>query len=181
MQTCYKVMASQHKTIWTIGHSTRSIEEFLAMLRSFDIKVLADVRTFPGSRRYPHFNKPSLGQELKNHDIAYQHFPELGGRRKPRPDSSNTAWRHVSFKGYADYMESDEFKQGIERLEKYGLENATAYMCSEAVWWRCHRALVSDYLKIRGWQVMHIMDSGKATEHPYTKPAKVVHGELFYN
>lgn len=174
-------MDTHDKVIWTIGHSTRSLEEFLALLDSFNIKVLADIRTFPGSRRYPHFNKSSLAQELKKHGIQYYHFLELGGRRKPKSDSANTAWRNTSFKGYADYMETDDFRQGIERLEKYGLENATAYMCSEAVWWRCHRSLVSDYLKTKGWQVMHIMDVGKATEHPFTKPAKVIQGSLFYN
>ena len=170
----------QNKIIWTIGHSTRTIEEFISLLHSFNIALLADIRSYPGSKRYPHFNKTSLEASLREAGIQYVHFPGLGGRRKPRPDSTNTAWRHAAFKGYADYMETDEFKQAIEELEQVAQIQPTAYMCSEAVWWRCHRSLVSDYLKIRGWKVIHIMDVEKSQEHPYTSSAHPVQGKLFY-
>ena len=105
---------------------------------------------------------------------------ELGGRRKANPDSKNTAWRHVAFRSYADYMETPAFKDGIKALEQIALKQRTAYMCSEAVWWRCHRSMVSDYLKLHGWKVMHIMGMEKATEHPYTAPARIVNNELNY-
>lgn len=168
-------------SIFTIGHSTRSMEEFLLMLQSFDIQLLADIRSYPGSRRYPHFNKEALRLSLKDAEIGYIHFPELGGRRKPRPDSVNTAWRNEAFRGYAVYMETEEFRKALSRLEEIAQTQQTAYMCSEAVWWRCHRSLVSDCLKTKGWQVLHILSEGKAAEHPFTAAARVVQGNLFYN
>jgi uncharacterized protein (DUF488 family) len=169
-----------NKIIWTIGHSTRSLEEFVEMLHSFQIKMLVDIRSFPGSRRYPHFNKEALGISLPQNDIQYTHLKSLGGRRKADPHSKNAAWRHPAFRGYADYMETDEFKEGINELEKIASKQRTAYMCSEAVWWRCHRSMVSDYLKVNGWKVMHIMATGKEEEHPYTAPAKIENGKLTY-
>jgi len=169
-----------HKIIWTIGHSTRTLEELIEMLHSFQIEMLVDIRSFPGSRRYPQFNKEALEVSLPENKIQYIHLKELGGRRKVNPDSKNTAWRHVAFRGYADYMETEDFKKGIQKLETIALQSRTAFMCSEAVWWRCHRSMVSDYLKAHGWKVMHIMGVGKEEEHPYTKPAKVVNGELTY-
>lgn len=168
-------------TIWTVGHSTRSIKEFITILRSFSIELLVDIRSFPGSRKYPQYNKESLAQSLPAAGISYVHMPDLGGRRKPRPDSVNTAWRNEAFKGYADYMETDQFKQAVEMLQDYGWKQRTVYMCSEAVWWRCHRSLISDYLKLKDWKVMHIMAEGKATEHPYTAPAREQQGKLFYD
>jgi uncharacterized protein (DUF488 family) len=170
-----------NNTVWTIGHSTRSLEEFLALLHSFQITILVDIRNFPGSRRYPHFNKESLELSLPRQGIRYVHLKELGGRRKPSEHSKNTAWRHTAFRGYADYMETDEFRSAMDRLQEMAREQFTAYMCSEAVWWRCHRSLVSDYLKWKGWTVLHIMDSNKATEHPFTKPARIVNGDLHYD
>jgi uncharacterized protein (DUF488 family) len=169
------------KDIWTIGHSTHPMNEFLSMLKSFDIEVLVDIRTYPGSRRYPHFNKENLSSALPLENIRYEHFVELGGRRKPAKDSINTAWRHPAFRGYADHMQSAEFLNAVHRLEKIAEKFKTAYMCSEATWWRCHRALLSDFLKARGWNVYHIMAQNKNTPHPYTSPAKIVQGELFYN
>ncbi len=166
--------------IFTIGHSTHPIADFIAMLKSFHIQVLADIRSMPGSRKYPWFNQSALDALLKEAGIRYIHMPALGGRRKPRPDSVNTAWRSKSFMGYADYMETTEFKTGIEELERLATNERVAYMCSEAVWWRCHRALVSDYLKVRGWEVLHIMAIDKSIEHPYTSPAHPVQGDLFY-
>ena len=173
-------MKKDNKVIWTIGHSTRSLEEFVAMLHSSHIKSIADVRSFPGSRKFPQFNKEDLEISLPQNNIEYTHLKNLGGRRKASPDSKNTSWRNLAFRGYADYMETDNFKREIKKLEEMALKQPTAYMCSEAVWWRCHRALISDYLKVHGWKVMHIMGIGKEDEHPYTSPAKIVNSELSY-
>lgn len=173
-------MRKENKSIWTIGHSTRSFEEFATMLQSFQIELVADIRSYPGSRKFPQFNKEALEVSLPQNNIVYMHLRELGGRRKVSPDSKNTSWQHPAFRGYADYMETNEFKAGIKNLEKIALKQRTAYMCSEALWWRCHRSLVSDYLKVHGWKVMHIMGIGKAQEHHYTSPARVVDGELSY-
>lgn len=173
--------AVKKKEIWTIGHSTHTLEELVAMLRSFEIGVVADIRSFPGSRRYPHFNKENLELSLPQHGFEYVHLVELGGRRKVRPDSINTGWQHPAFRGYADYMETPEFTKAIKGLAALGQKKRVAYMCSEAVWWRCHRRLVSDYLKLNGWTVMHIMSEGKAREHPFTAPAKIVNGQLVYH
>jgi uncharacterized protein (DUF488 family) len=170
-----------NNTIWTIGHSTRLLDEFIALLHSFEITMLIDIRNYPGSKRYPHFNKEALEISLPANGIYYKHLKELGGRRKPIENSKNTAWRNNAFRGYADYMQTDEFKKGIETLEALARKQSTAYMCSEAVWWSCHRSLISDYLKWKGWIVMHIMDIKKATEHPYTQPAKIVDGRLRYD
>ena len=167
--------------IWTIGHSTRSIEDFIGALQAHGIKLLADVRLLPGSNRYPHFNIDVLAASLASSGIAYEHFRELGGRRRPRPDSRNNAWRNDAFRGYADYMETPEFEAGVARLLILAAENgSTAMMCAEAVWWRCHRGLVSDYLKARGIEVMHIADAKKAGSHPWTSAAKLVDGRVSY-
>lgn len=173
-------MKKEDKTIWTIGHSTHPFEAFTAMLHSFNIELVADIRSFPGSRRFPQFNKEMLQITLPQNHIQYIHLKELGGRRKVNPHSHNTAWRHPAFRGYADYMETDAFKDGIVMLEKKALQHRTAYMCSEAVWWRCHRSMVSDYLKAAGWKIWHIMGIEKAEEHPYTAPATIVNGRLSY-
>jgi len=173
-------MRKENKTIWTIGHSTRSIEEFEAMLYSFSIELVADVRNYPGSRKFPQFNKEALEVSLSQTNIQYVHLKELGGRRKAKPDSKNSGWRSAAFRGYADYMETSAFKDGIRQLIDNAEKLRTAYMCSEAVWWRCHRSMISDYLKAQDWKVMHIMSVDKAQEHPYTAPARVVNGELNY-
>jgi uncharacterized protein (DUF488 family) len=166
--------------IYTIGHSTRSLEEFIVMLQSFNIEVLVDIRHYPGSRRYPHFNKQALEISLPEQDIQYVHLESLGGRRKPVAGSPNTAWRNDAFRGYADYMETPPYKEGIKALTAIAERATVAFMCSEAVWWRCHRSLVADYLKLNGWKVMHIMGTAKADEHPYTSAASVVNGKLSY-
>jgi uncharacterized protein (DUF488 family) len=167
--------------IWTIGHSTRKIDIFTSLLEENRIKLVADVRSLPGSKRYPQFNKEALAQSLRERGIHYEHLPELGGRRKPRPDSRNTAWRNASFRGYADYMETEEFHKGVRRLLDLANEAGwTAIMCAEAVWWRCHRALISDYLKAQGIEVMHIVDANKSEPHPYTSAARMVDGSLSY-
>jgi uncharacterized protein (DUF488 family) len=168
-------------TIYTIGHSTRSLADFLEMLQSFGIKTLADIRSLPGSRRFPQFDKENLRISLKEIGIQYIHLADLGGRRKVKKDSKNNRWKNDSFRGYADYMESEKFKNAITKLEHIALEQPTAYMCSEAVWWKCHRSMVSDYLKAKGWTVLHIMATGKIQEHRYTALAKVVDGEVFYS
>ena len=167
--------------IWTIGHSTRTIEKFISLLEEHGIKLLADVRLLPGSKRYPQFNKKTLADSLGKVGISYEHFPELGGRRKPREDSPNTAWRNESFRGYADYMETEEFDKGIKRLLDLAADaGATAIMCAEAVWWRCHRSLIADYLKARSMEVMHILDANKTEPHPYTSAARIANGKLSY-
>ncbi|MEY2479689.1 MAG: hypothetical protein QOI04_616 [Verrucomicrobiota bacterium] len=137
--------------IFTIGHSTRKIDIFIALLEENGIKLVADVRLLPGSKRYPQFNRDALADSLSTVGIRYEHFPELGGRRKPKPDSQNIAWRNESFRGYADHIETEEFHNGITRLVDLAERNGpVAIMCAEAVCWRCHRALVSDFLKARG-------------------------------
>jgi uncharacterized protein (DUF488 family) len=167
--------------VWTIGHSTRKIDIFISLLEENGIKLLADVRQFPGSKRYPQFNQDALADSLGKAEIRYQHFPELGGRRKPRRDSPNIAWRNASFRGYADYMETEEFRKGVERLlDLANKVGPTAIMCAEALWWRCHRALISDFLKVRGIEVIHIVDHNKTELHPFTSAARVVNGKLSY-
>jgi uncharacterized protein (DUF488 family) len=167
--------------LWTIGHSTRTSAEFIALLEQHSIRTLADVRLLPGSRRYPHFNSDVLAAAIVEQGIRYEHFPELGGRRKPRPDSANSAWRNDSFRGYADHMQTPEFASGIARLlELAAAAGPAAIMCAEAVWWRCHRALVSDYLKVRGVEVIHIIDARKSEPHPFTSAATIVDGGLSY-
>ena len=167
--------------IWTIGHSTRKIDIFLSLLEENGIKAVADVRMFPGSKRYPQFGRDALAKSLGAARIRYQHFPELGGRRKANPDSKNMAWRNESFRGYADYMETDDFRKGIARLVDLAEESGpTAIMCAEAVWWRCHRSLISDYLKVRGVEVIHILDAKKNEPHPFTSAAKIADGALSY-
>ncbi len=170
----------QSKTVWTIGHSTHTLDELVAMLHSFKIEIVVDIRSYPGSRKFPQFNKEALEITLPNNNIAYIHLKKLGGRRKVNPESKNTTWRHAAFRGYADYMETESFAEGIKELIDIASQKRTAYMCSEAVWWRCHRSMVSDYLKAAGWDVEHIMSVDKESEHPYTQPARIVNGELTY-
>jgi uncharacterized protein (DUF488 family) len=167
-------------TVWTVGHSTRSAEEFGQMLVSHGIKVLVDVRMFPGSRRYPQFNRTALAESLASLGIEYKHEPRLGGRRTPRADSHNTAWKNSSFRAYADHMEGEEFQKGIEGLLELARDARVAVMCAEAVWWRCHRSLISDYLKAAGHTVIHILSETKTEEHPFTSAARIVDGKLSY-
>jgi uncharacterized protein (DUF488 family) len=167
-------------TVWTIGHSTLPIEEFIPLLTANGIEVLADVRRFPGSRRHPQFGADALSVALGDAGILYEAFPDLGGRRDARPDSMNLAWRNASFRGYADYMETEEFRAGIERLLAMARAHRTAVMCAEAVWWRCHRGLIADYLKAAGHEVLHIGGNAVAAPHPYTSAARIVDGRLTY-
>lgn len=168
-------------TIWTIGHSTRTLNEFLELLKSCDIEAVADVRSFPGSRKYPHFGQDALSAALRDQGIRYEWFKALGGRRRPRPDSENTTWRNESFRGYADYMQTEAFQHALHQLEVLAVAQRTALMCAEAVWWRCHRSMIADVLCVKGVKVMHILDAGHQTAHPMTGPARVVEGRLTYS
>lgn len=167
-------------TIWTVGHSTRTSEEFLDLLKSNGIEQVADVRRFPGSRRFPQFGKAALRETLAAAGIRYLHLGELGGRRPVRPGSRNLTWRNASFHGYADYMETPEFRAGIDRLLSFAASGRTAVMCAEALWWRCHRSLIADDLRSAGHRVLHILGPGKVEEHPYTRAARIVEGRLTY-
>jgi uncharacterized protein (DUF488 family) len=166
--------------IWTIGHSTRSIEEFLSLLGGSRIEMVADVRSFPGSRKYPQYGREALTATLSAHAIDYRWLPALGGRRKASPDSPNTAWRSASFRGYADYMSTTEFAQGLSELLNVSEKARTALMCSEGVWWRCHRSMIADALCVRGMQVVHILDGKRNAVHPMTSAAQIVDGALSY-
>ena len=168
------------KRIHTIGHSTHAVEHFVDLLKAFDIHLLVDIRRYPGSRRYPHFNSGELSGFLEQHEIAYLHMEDLGGRRSPRRDSPNSGWRNTSFRGYADYMETETFHHAIHKLEDLASKKNVAIMCSEAVWWSCHRALVADYLKWQGWEVLHILATRKEQPHPYTSPARITKDGLTY-
>ena len=168
------------KKIYTIGHSTHTLEEFTEMLQSFEIQHLADVRGLPGSNKYPQFNKENLEVALSEIGITYTHLPLLGGRRKVHKDSKNTRWHNESFRAYADYMETDDFEKGIAQLIAIAKKETTVYMCAEALWWRCHRSMISDYLKAKGWEVEHIMAIDKEEPHSYTAPARIIGDKVVY-
>jgi uncharacterized protein (DUF488 family) len=176
----HEVERHNPRRIWTIGHSKRSIEELVETLEAYGIDLLADVRRFPNSRKNSQFNQNELASELRAAGIDYIGFPELGGRRQPRLDSHNTAWRNASFRGYADYMETKDYEAGIERLIDAANRHQVAIMCAEAVWWRCHRGLISDYLKALGIEVIHIMTASQSKPHPFTPAARIVGGKLSY-
>jgi uncharacterized protein (DUF488 family) len=165
--------------VWTIGHSTRSADEFLQLLESHGIEQIADVRTVPRSGRHPQFNGDALDAFLAAHGRVYRHFPALGGLRKPRPDSVNTAWRHPSFRGYADHMQTGEFQRALTALLEFA-RLPTAVMCAEAVWWQCHRRLLSDALVTRNVTVRHILGAGEAKPHELNEFARVVDGTVRY-
>ena len=167
-------------TIWTIGHSTRPLEEFFGLLAGSRIEAIADVRSFPGSRKYPQYGKEALALTLAARAIGYHWLQALGGRRRVSPDSRNTAWRNVSFRGYADYMSSVEFEYGLAQLLEVAGRARTAMMCAEAVWWRCHRSMIADALCVRGIEVVHILDAKHSVVHPMTAPARIVRGKLTY-
>ena len=166
--------------ILTVGHSTHTAEQFGRILTAHGVRNLVDVRSFPGSRRYPQFNKEKLATYLGTIGIQYHHFPTLGGRRRPSPDSKNSAWRNASFRAYADHMESEEFKQGVNELLEVARNGVTAIMCAESLWWRCHRSLISDFLKANGVEVFHLLNEKKSEAHPFTSAARIVDGKLSY-
>ena len=168
--------------IFSIGHSTHSIERFLELLAQHGIQLLADIRRFPGSRKYPHFGQDSLSRSLNEAGVGYDWMESLGGRRKASTDapSQNTGLRNESFRNYADYMATPTFKKGIQRLLDSASSHRVAMMCSESVFWRCHRGLVSDYLLTQGVVVMHIMPDGDLRPHTLTSGAKVENGQVAY-
>jgi uncharacterized protein (DUF488 family) len=167
-------------TIHTLGHSTRTFDELVAILKAHDIRAVADVRLIPKSRRYPHFHDSFLGVELPKAGIEYLPFKPLGGRRRPRKDSPNMGWRNESFRGYADFMQTPAFLVALEELMRAASAWPTATMCAEAVPWRCHRSLISDALLVRGWRVLDIFDEKKAKPHALTPFAKVEGMKIFY-
>lgn len=171
----------KHDTIWTVGHSTRPIEEFLKVLGAGGTKLLADVRRFPGSRRYPHFNQEALAASLEAAGTEYRHFVDLGGRRKERlADSPNTGWRVESFNAYADYMQSVEFLAALDVLMAAARNQPTAIMCSEALPQKCHRRLIADSLIARGWLVHHLLSPKRIDDHQLTPFAHVEGTQLSY-
>jgi uncharacterized protein (DUF488 family) len=161
--------------IYTVGHSTRSLDELIALLRAFEVSVLADIRTIPRSRHNPQFSSDSLAAALRREDLRYVHLARLGGLRHARKDSVNTGWRNASFRGFADYMATDDFQAGLAELRELAAEGRVAMMCAEAVPWRCHRSLVADALTARGAHVEHITSATRATPHRLTAFAEV-HG-----
>jgi uncharacterized protein (DUF488 family) len=174
------MMTARHATIFTVGHSTRSAREFGELLGAHGVRAIADVRRFPMSRRYPHFNVEAMAKWLGDFGIEYLPFLELGGRRRARADSINTGWRNESFRGYADFMATPEFRAGLVRLEEVARVKATAIMCAEAVPWRCHRTLISDALVARGWRVLEILSAAEPKAHEMTKFARVMGPEVTY-
>ena len=171
---------SDEVTIWTIGHSTRTLDAFLELLLQYRIEAIADVRSFPGSRRYPHFGRFALQDSLVHNQIDYHWLPALGGRRRPMPNSRNVVWRNINFRGYADYMQTAEFVAALDDLLDLARHSRTAVMCAELVWWRCHRSMIADALRARGIDVVHILDAKHTTLHPWTAPARIVNGQLSY-
>jgi len=151
--------------IFTVGHSTRLFAELVDVVRAHGVRAIADVRIFPRSRRHPHFNDYALARELPAQGLAYLPFKSLGGHRKPKPDSINTAWRNASFRGYADYMQTPSFQSALDELMRAAREQPTTIMCAEAVPWRCHRSLIADALLVRGWDVQDIFDARIAKPH----------------
>ena len=166
--------------IFTIGHSTRTFDEFVALLKSHGVQAVADVRLIPKSRRYPHFNVESLAESLPKAGIEYLPFQSLGGRRRPAKDSPNTGWRNESFRGYADFLQTLAFLSALEELMKAARQRVTTTMCAEAVPWRCHRSLISDALLVRGWKVLDIISAREARPHAMTKFAKVEGTRITY-
>ena len=173
-------VAGSSRTIWTVGHSTRSSEEFLAVLDAYRIEAVADVRRFPGSRRLPQFGADALAEALAAHGIAYTGIPALGGRRQPDAHSLNLGWRHPAFRGYADHVASEEFAGGLFELLMVAGGLRTAIMCAEVLWWRCHRRLIADVLTSLRMPVVHIRDERVTELHRLGEPARVVDGELTY-
>lgn len=167
-------------TVWTIGHSTRAPGDLLAALAAHEIELLADVRRFPGSRRLPQFSGEALERTLAAQGIAYRWYPELGGRRRPDPESRNTAWRHSAFRAYADHLASEEFAAGLFDLLVLANGLRTAVMCAELLWWRCHRRLVADVLVSLGIEVVHIRDERVAERHRLAPPGRIERGRLVY-
>ena len=172
--------AAGRVTIWTIGHSTRTAEEFIDVLAAHEIEAVVDVRRFPGSRRLPQFGSAALERSLRDAGLSYRWIEALGGRRRPDPASPNDAWENEAFRGYADHTESEEFADGLFALSMIASGVRTGVMCAELLWWRCHRRIIADVLVALGREVCHIRDAGPAEIHALTPPARVVDGVLTY-
>jgi uncharacterized protein (DUF488 family) len=170
----------EKQNIFTIGHSTRPIEEFMELLKICGIKEVVDVRSIPKSRHNPQFNEETLMQSLQLAHIRYRHLEKLGGLRHSKKDSINLGWHNVSFRGFADYMATPEFSEGLEALMKIASKRETAIMCAEAVPWRCHRSLIADALIKKGWLVRDIMSRTSATKHRLTPFLQIKRGQLVY-
>jgi uncharacterized protein (DUF488 family) len=168
------------KVLYTIGHSTHSIEEFIALLNAHEVRHLVDVRSIPKSRHVPQFNTDEFASSLRGADIGYTHIKALGGRRSTRKDSINTGWRNASFRGYADYMATPQFGEGLAALTAVALATSTVIMCAEAVPWRCHRSLIADAMMLQGWEVRDILTGAPAREHKLTPFLKAVNGQPTY-
>lgn len=173
-------LTTPSRRLWTIGHSTRSIDEFLALLQIHDFQRLIDIRRYAGSRRYPQFHATALAQSLSTAGLWYEELSTLGGRRTARPDSPNMGWKNESFRGYADYMQTEEFDRALDDLMSHGENERTAIMCAEALPWRCHRSLVADALVARGWDVTHILGAGQGKPHQLTTFAMIQSGRVIY-
>jgi uncharacterized protein (DUF488 family) len=168
--------------IFTIGHSTHPIEEFLGLLSQHEILALADVRSYPSSRKWPHFNHDDLQRSVERAGLEYRWLKSLGGRRHSKDAlSPHIAWQIPAFRSYADYADGDDFRRGFEELVALAEQKRVAYMCSEGLWWRCHRRIISDHLIVRGWTVMHIMPTGKLVEHALPDFARIMDGRLIYD
>jgi uncharacterized protein (DUF488 family) len=166
--------------IYTVGHSTHPAEGFIGLLKAHGIRQVADVRLIPKSSRYPHFTLERLSVLLDSHGISYRHFRDLGGHRRPRPDSINTAWRVEAFRGYADYMATDPFQHAVEALLTFSSFGRTTVMCAEAVWWQCHRRLLADTLLVRGVPVLHILSAAAPKPHELSEFAREADGQVIY-
>ncbi len=174
-------MAKEHElTVFTIGHSTRTIDEFVGLLKNFRINLVVDVRTVPRSRHNPQFNKETLPNTLKPYGIKYIHMPEIGGLRHPKHDSVNLAWKNMGFRGYADYMQTKEFTDNLLKILALARENRLALMCAEALPWRCHRSLISDALVVRHIKVQHIISATSCLNHQLNEMAHVEGNQITY-
>jgi uncharacterized protein (DUF488 family) len=166
--------------LYTVGHSTRTVGEFVGLLQAHAVEQVVDVRLMPGSRHNPQFNRPALTRSLRAAGIRYHHVKALGGLRHARPDSVNLGWRNMSFRGFADYMQTEDFADSLARLERLARLRPTAIMCAEAVPWRCHRSLIADALTVDGWSVLHIQNPRTARPHRRTPFLRVRAGRLRY-
>jgi uncharacterized protein (DUF488 family) len=166
--------------LWTVGHSTRPLPDFLALLASYRIEVVADVRRFPGSRSQPQYRQATLRAALGSAGVDYLALPELGGRRRPAPDTANTGWRHPAFRGYADHLAGGEFADGLFNLVMVAWGLRTVVMCAEILWWRCHRRMIADVMVSLGARVTHIQDARTSHTHRLQSPARIVRGALTY-
>ena len=167
--------------IWTIGHSTRSLDAFLSILGAHGIRQVTDVRRYPASRRWPHFSAESMAETLPAAGVIYTGMPELGGRRKARPDSPHTAWRVEAFRGYADFMDTPEFAAGLAEVERLASGMPSALLCAEALPWKCHRSLIADSLVARGWEARDVLSEKEARPHRLPKFARVEAGRVTYD